>query len=64
LPKGFSLDIQDLIEAIRQNRMRITDHADEEAESDELSFDEIFLSVLQGEIIEKSIPTINLIPVV
>jgi hypothetical protein len=53
LPKGFSLDIQDLIEAIRQNRMRITDHADEEAESDELSFDEIFLSVLQGEIIEE-----------
>jgi hypothetical protein len=63
LPKGFSLDIQDLIAAIRQNRMRITDHADEEAESDELSFDEIFLSVLQGRLL-KSIPTINLIPVV
>jgi len=63
LPKGFSLDIQDLIAAIRQNPMRITDHADEEAESDELSFDEIFLSVLQGRLL-KSIPTINLIPVV
>lgn len=46
------MGIQDLIEAIRHNRMRITDHADEEAGSDELSFDEIFFSVLQGEVIE------------
>jgi len=47
------VDIEDLIDAIRQSRMRISDHADEEAESDRLSFDEIFFSVLQGEIIEE-----------
>ena len=46
------MDIEDLIDAIRQNRLRISDHADEEAESDRLSFDEVFFSVFQGEIIE------------
>lgn len=46
------MDMEDLIDAIRQNRLRISDHADEEAESDRLSFDEIFFSVFQGEIIE------------
>lgn len=44
------LDI--IIEAIRHNRIRITDHAYEEAHADELSFDEILTSVYQGEIIE------------
>jgi len=47
-----NIDINDIIEAIRTNRVRISDHADEEAAADQLSFDEIFLSVLQGEIIE------------
>lgn len=46
------MDITDIIEAIRANRVRITDHADEEAEADQLTFDEIFFSVLHGEIIE------------
>ena len=46
------MNIQDIIDAIRDNRIRITDHADEEAQADRLSFDEIFFSVLQGEIIE------------
>lgn len=46
------MDINDIIEAIRVNRIRITDHADEEVQADNLSFDEIFLSVFQGEIIE------------
>jgi hypothetical protein len=46
------VDIEEIINAIRNNRVRITDHADEEAEADKLSFDEIFLSVFQGEIIE------------
>ena len=32
--------------------MRISDHADEEAQSDQLKFDEIYFSVLHGEIIE------------
>jgi len=46
------VDIKDIIEAIRANRIRITEHADEEAQADDLSYDEIFFSVFQGEIIE------------
>jgi len=46
------MDITDIIEAIRANRVRITDHADEEAEAEQLTFDEIYFSVLHGEIIE------------
>lgn len=46
------MTLEDLIAAIRHNRIRITDHADEEAQSDHLSFDEILLSVLQGEVLE------------
>lgn len=48
----MKLGIEEIINAIRQNRVRITDHADEEAQADRLTFDEIFFSVLQGEIIE------------
>ena len=47
------MKIEDIIEAIRANRVRITDHAYEEAQADNLSFDEIFFSVFQGEIIEE-----------
>lgn len=47
------MGIKNIIEAIRANRVRITDHADEEAQVDKLSFDEIFFSVLQGELIEE-----------
>lgn len=46
------MNTQDIIDALREHRIRITDHADEEAQADTLSFDEIFFSVLQGEIIE------------
>ena len=46
------IDIQEIVSAIQEKRIRITDHADEEAQTDRLTFDEIFLSVLQGEIIE------------
>lgn len=46
------MDIQDLIDCIRNGRIRITDHADEEAQADSLSFEEIFFSVLRGEVIE------------
>lgn len=34
-------------QAIRDSRIRMADHADEEAQADLLSFDEIFFSVLQ-----------------
>ena len=47
------MNIEDIISAIQNHRVRITDHADEEAESDDLSFDEIFYSVSNGEIIEQ-----------
>jgi len=47
------MDINDIIRAIQANRIRITDHADEEARADSLSFDEVFFSVFQGEIIEE-----------
>ena len=46
------MNVEDIVDAIRHNRFRITDHADEEARADRLSFDEIFFSVFQGEIIE------------
>jgi len=50
--RATNIDITDIIEAVRHGRVRISDHADEEAEADQLSFDEIFFSVLHGEIIE------------
>ncbi len=46
------MDIADIAEAIRAGRVRITDHADEEAVADKLTFDEIYFSVFGGEIIE------------
>ena len=45
--------INSIIDTIKINRIRITDHADEEAQADNLSFEEIFTSVLRGEIIEQ-----------
>jgi len=36
----------------RSTGRRISDHADEEAEADELTFDEIYFSISHGEIIE------------
>ena len=47
------MEIELIVGAIRGNRIRITDHADEEARADRLSYEEIFFSVLQGEIIER-----------
>lgn len=47
------MNIQDIVEAIRHHRIRITDHADEEAQADRLTVDEIFFSVLKGEVIEE-----------
>lgn len=46
------MDIDHIIAAIRHGRVRITDHADEEAADDGLTFDEIYGSVLHGEVIE------------
>jgi hypothetical protein len=47
------VNLEDIVDAIRHNRIRITDHADEETHADRLSFDEVLISVFQGEIIEE-----------
>lgn len=46
------MDIENIINAIRDNRVRITDHADEEAVDDCLRYEEIYFSVVHGEVIE------------
>ena len=44
---------EELIQAIGQGKVLITNHADEEAQTDDLSFDEVYFSVVHGEIIEE-----------
>ena len=46
------MEIADILDAIQSGQIRITDHADEEAHNDMVSYDEIFSSVLTGTIIE------------
>jgi hypothetical protein len=46
------MNITDVVDAIQNNRIRITDHADEEAQNDGLEFNDILFSVFHGEIIE------------
>ena len=48
-----TIALLDLVDAIRRDRLRITDHADEEAQADRFSYDDIFYSVHHGEIIEQ-----------
>lgn len=38
------MNIESIILAIREGQVRITDHADEEAANDNLTFDEIYYS--------------------
>jgi len=47
------LDIDKIIQALADRKIRITDHADVQTISDHLSIDEIFRSVRHGEIIEE-----------
>lgn len=47
------MNIDNIIKSIQTNQIRISDHADEEAHEDDLSYDEIINSVLNGEIIEE-----------
>jgi hypothetical protein len=46
------MNLDNILDAIHANRLRISDHADEEAVADRLAIDDIFFSVLHGEIIE------------
>ncbi len=47
------MEITDLVCAISTNRIRITDHADEEAISDDLELSEVLTSISRGEMIEE-----------
>jgi hypothetical protein len=54
------LTLANIVSAIQISQVRITDHADEEAEADDLTFDEIYYSVIHGELL-KPILQISLI---
>ena len=47
------VELVDIIDAIQDGQVRITDHAYEEANADRLKFDEIYFSALHGEVIEE-----------
>ncbi len=47
------ISIEDIIESIKAGKIKITEHADEEAQADNLPFEDIFTSVSRGEIIEQ-----------
>jgi hypothetical protein len=50
--KNKDMNIENIINAIRNNQVRITDHADEEAVDDCLTYEEIYFSAIRGEVIE------------
>jgi hypothetical protein len=47
------MEIDDLIDSIQTDCIRVTEHAVEAADDDELSLDEVFSSVFRGEIVER-----------
>lgn len=47
------MDLADIKDAIQTGKVRITDHAYEEASADRLKFDEIYFSVMNGAVIEE-----------
>lgn len=47
------MTVEKIIECVKNGKIRITDHADEEIHNDGLMFEEVFISVLNGEIIEE-----------
>lgn len=48
----MEFNLEDIIRSIYNKKFRISDHADEESHNDKLTFDDVFASVLDGEIIE------------
>jgi len=46
------MEIENIVDAIRNSRVRITDHADEEVFDDNLAYEEIYFSVTNGKVIE------------
>jgi hypothetical protein len=47
------VELADIKEAIEVGKVRITDHAYEEANADRLKFDEVYFSALNGVVIEE-----------
>ena len=47
------IEIESIVDGIKSNRVRITDHADEEASNDDLTYNVIVDSIPTGEIIEQ-----------
>ncbi|MBW1997710.1 MAG: DUF4258 domain-containing protein [Deltaproteobacteria bacterium] len=45
--------IEDIIRSIKENKFRVTDHADEEASNDGISLREAFETIANGQIIEQ-----------
>jgi len=46
------MEIENIVDAIRNSRVRITDHVDEEVFDDNLAYEEIYFSVTNGKVIE------------
>lgn len=46
------MNIKNIFQSIQNGMIRISDHADEESHNDDLTYDEVFNSVMNGEIIE------------
>jgi hypothetical protein len=46
------MKLSDIFQAIRSNRVRVTAHARKEAETDRLTLEQIYTTVVRGEIIE------------
>jgi hypothetical protein len=46
------MDIDLIRQAIIANRLRVTDHADEELAADRLTLDDVLNSIVNGEVIE------------
>ena len=47
------IEIASIVESLEATRVMITDHADEEAYNDSLSFNDILPTISAGEIIEQ-----------
>ncbi len=55
------MDICEIVQAIQDGQIRITDHAFEEAEDDGLTLDEIYLSVFRVKLLKTMSRKISLI---
>jgi hypothetical protein len=47
------MNLSDIFQAIRANRIRVTSHAQKEAQADGLTLEQIYTSVIRGEMIKE-----------